>query len=70
MVVGCSSWVVVMMMAGYFRVCCQLIGRVICGARSGYFMREDKRGMSGGNLKGRKKREKKKEMHKLVIGAN
>jgi len=60
-----------MMMAGYFRVCCQLIGRVICGAGSGYFMREDRRGMSGGKPEGKKKEgEKKKEMHKLVIGAN
>lgn len=34
-------------------------------------MREDRRGMSGGKPEGKKKEgEKKKEMHKLVIGAN
>jgi len=38
---------------------CQLIGRVICGAGSGYFMREDRRGMGGGKSEGKKKRKKK-----------
>jgi len=56
-------------MAGYFRVRCQLIGRVICGAGSGYFMREDRRGMMGGGKPGGEKKEK-REMHKLVIGVN
>lgn len=37
---------------------CQLIGRVICGAGSGYFMREDRRGMGGGKPEGKKKEEK------------
>lgn len=37
---------------------CQLIGRVRCTAGSGYFMREDRRGMGGGKPEGKKKRKK------------